>query len=284
MIRDSCDTRTAQKIMSQVVLLFAMAPAMAPVLGGWLQVLFGWRSVFWFLCGFAVLLLIMGFFVKETLSKDKRQYFHPYHVSRVYWQILRRREFVCLTLSLALMFAGMFVYIAGAPTVIYGFLGLSGDDFGWQFIPMVAGMMLGSFVSGRMVHSWGAARTLTIGFCIGAVGAIANLASALLILPATIISVVAPLVVYSMSYGLVMPVITIMALDYFPERRGSATAVQGFTQVAGNAMVASIAIPLLHAAQSGFAAGQLLFLVLAVILMLYFGFLEKKMADIGARK
>ena len=274
MIRDSYDTRSAHKAMAHVTLLFALGPAIAPILGGWLQEQFGWRSVFWFLGGFGALLLVMGIAINETLPGDKRHSFHPYKVSIAYLQITRHSRFVCLIFSLSLGFAGLFIYIAGAPTVIYEFLGLSTNDFGLQFIPMVAGLMLGSYYSGRKAHHWPPARTIGIGFCIMVVATGLNLFSSVFI-PAAIFPVVAPLVIYAFGYAMIMPAITILALDYFPQRRGSATSMQGFVQIAISAAVTSIAIPLLHASRLSFAIGQLLFLTTAAALILWFYFLEK---------
>jgi DHA1 family bicyclomycin/chloramphenicol resistance-like MFS transporter len=277
MIRDSYDTRSAHQAMAHVTLLFALGPAIAPVVGGWLQELFGWRSIFWFLGGFGILLLLLGLAIKETLPGKMRQSFHPYKVSIAYLQIARHGRFICLVFSLSLGFAGLFVYIAGAPTVIYEFLGLSADDFGLQFIPMVAGMMLGSHYSGRKAHHWTPARTIALGFGIMILGTVLNLLSSLLS-TSTTYTVIAPLAIYAVGYGMIMPAITILALDYFPQRRGSATSVQGFVQVAISATVTSIAIPLLHSSRLSFAVGQLLFLSTAVTSILLFYFLENRIA------
>jgi MFS transporter, DHA1 family, multidrug resistance protein len=277
MIRDSYDTRSAHKAMTHVTLLFALGPAIAPVLGGWLQQLFGWRSIFWFLGGFGLLLVFLGLAIKETLPRNKRQSLHPYKVSIAYLQIISHSRFVCLVFSVSFAFAGMFLYIAGAPTVIYNFLGLSTNDFGLQFIPMVAGMMLGSYYSGRKAHGWQAARTIGIGFCIMIIASALNLLSSLFN-TATLFSVIAPLVIYAFGYAMIMPAITIVALDYFPQRRGGATSMQGFVQIAVSATVTSIAIPLLHSSRFSFAIGQLFFLSIAAALILFFYHLENNVA------
>ena len=269
MIRDSYDTRFAQKAMAQVTLLFALGPAIAPIMGGWLQDQFGWRSVFYFLGGFGVLLLLLGFAINETLAYDKRQSFHPIKVSIAYWELSRHIRFVCLIFSLSMGFGGLFIYIAGAPTVIYTFLGLATNEFGLQFIPMVAGMMLGSFYAGRKAHHWPPVRTLTFGFGIMVTATAINLLFSLYS-SANVFSVIAPLAIYAFSYGMLTPVITVLALDYFPHRRGSATAMQGFVQVIISATVTSIAMPLLHESRFSFAIGQLCFLSTAVALIIIY--------------
>jgi DHA1 family bicyclomycin/chloramphenicol resistance-like MFS transporter len=69
MIRDANSAEDARRAMSQVVLYFALAPALAPLIGSWLHDQFGWRSVFWFLGGFGAVLGLMGYVVSETLGQ-----------------------------------------------------------------------------------------------------------------------------------------------------------------------------------------------------------------------
>jgi DHA1 family bicyclomycin/chloramphenicol resistance-like MFS transporter len=262
MIRDAHDAEAAHRAMSQVMLLFAVAPAVAPVLGGWLHDQYGWRSVFWFLTVMGSALVVMGMFITETLPLDQRRSIHPASVVRVYTAAILNRRFLFLILSLALSFGGLFLYIAGAPTVIYDFLNLGSDDFGWFFIPMVAGMMVGATISGRLSHRWPARRTISSGLVVMTLAAALNLTT-VNILPATIFTLVGPVVLYVMGLAVMMPAITVLALDCLPTHRGTAASLQGFVQTAANSAVASIAVPLLHARWLYFVLGQLLFLLLA---------------------
>jgi DHA1 family bicyclomycin/chloramphenicol resistance-like MFS transporter len=264
MIRDAHDAHSAHRAMSQVTMLFALAPAAAPVLGAWLHDLFGWRSVFWFLSVFGVLLVLMTVFVEETLAAKQRQSFHPLSVARVYVRTLKHRRFVMMILSLSFSFAGLFLYIAGAPTVIYDFLGLGTDDFGVQFIPMVSGMIAGSYLSSRLVHRWSTTRIISAGFGIMMLAVVCNLAQ-VMFLDAIILFTIAPLVIYAFGVAMVMPGVTILALDCFPNHRGSAASMQGFSQMLMNAGVASVAVPLLHTQREHFVMGQAVFLLAALV-------------------
>jgi DHA1 family bicyclomycin/chloramphenicol resistance-like MFS transporter len=265
MIRDAHDAESAHRAMSQVMLLFALSPAIAPVLGSWLHEQFGWRSVFWFLSAFGSLLVLMGFFIKETLADEHRQSIHPGAVIRVYISAFLNRRFVALIFSLSFSFAGLFLYIAGAPTVIYDFLGLGSNDFGWLFIPIVVGLMVGAAISSRLAHRWPAQRTITVGFALMILASTLNLLDVNLT-GAGILTVIGPLVLYVVGLALMMPAITVLALDCLPTHRGTAASVQGFLQMITNAGVASLAVPLLHARWLNFVAGQFVFLLLAVVL------------------
>lgn len=268
MIRDAHDADSARRAMSQVMLLFAVAPAIAPVLGGWLHDYFGWRSVFWFLSIFGSMLFLMGFFVQETLVHEQRQSIHPGAVIRIYWSALSHKQFPALIFSLSFSFAGLFLYIAGAPTVIYDLLGLGSDDFGWLFIPIVVGLMAGAFMSTQLSHRWTAQRMITVGFLLMITAVVINLLCSSLA-TAGILVVIGPLVLYVLGLALMMPAITVLALDCLPTHRGTAASMQGFLQMITNAAVVSFAIPLLNASWLNFVIGQLLFLLLAVLMWLW---------------
>lgn len=265
MIRDAHDAQAAHRAMAHVILLFAVAPAIAPILGAWLHDLFGWRSVFVFLALLGFMLMVMTFFIEETLASHKRKSFHPTAVFRVYGRTLQHRKFITMTLSLAFGFSGIFLYIAGAPSVIYDFLGLGTNDFGLQFIPMVSGMMLGAFVSSKLAHRWLPRRIIFTGFSIIAVAVVLNILQSSL-LEAGVLNIIGPLVIYAFGLSIIMPAITILALDCFPENRGAAASMQGFFQMSVNAGVAGIAVPLLHTSNLHFVLGQVVFSLLSLLL------------------
>ena len=266
MIRDVYNPQDAQRAMSQVTMLFALAPAIAPLVGGWLHDAFGWHSVFYFLAIHSCLVfLLVLLLVPETLPPEQQQSFHPTNVARVYGRTLAHRRFQSLVFAVACYFAGMFLYIAGAPTLIFDFLHLTSSDFAMMFMPMVVGLMCGSWLSGRLAHRWPMERTVKLALVIMALGTLLNTAQAFFLTP-MILTVVLPLVLYASGIGIVMPAMTVLLLDCFPNNRGSASAMQGFVQMVGNALIAAIAVPLLSNSPSHLALGQAVLVIAALIL------------------
>ncbi len=266
MIRDVYNPQDAQRAMSQVMMLFAIAPAIAPVIGGWLHDLWGWHSVFYFLALYSGLVfLLMLFVIPETLAPALRQSFHPASVARVYGRALAHRRFLSLVFIVSCYFGGMFLYIAGAPTVIFDFMQLQSDDFAVMFVPMVVGMISGAWLSGRLAHRWPAERTVKLALTLMALGAALNVAQSFW-LPVMVVTTIAPLMLYTCGIGIAMPAMTVMSLDCFPLNRGSASAVHGFVQMLGNAAIASMVVPLLSGLPSHLALGQLALMVVALLL------------------
>lgn len=274
MIRDAHDEHEAHRAMSYVMMLFALAPAIAPIIGGWLHEAFGWRSVFYFLALYAVIIVVMSLrFLPETLAIDKRQSFHPVHVAQMYCRTLKNRRFVFFVLTLGSGFAGLFLYIAGSPTIIFNFLGLDSSYFAVQFIPMTSGIIAGSILSAMLSHRLNAK---TIVFLALAIMVFSSALNILLMITAelTTFTVIFPLVLYALGIALAIPGISILSLDCFPKNRGTASAVQSFVQVMLAALTASLLVPLLSASPLHYAVAQLFCILLAIVFWLVGNFVR----------
>ena len=263
-IRDVHTGPGAQRAMSSVMLLFAVAPAIAPIIGGLLHEWLGWRSVFMFLTVFGVAALaLVRFALPETLHRDARQSIHPLRVLRSYAGALAQPRFVALVLGISCAFGGMFLYVAGSPAIVFDHLGYGADDFAVLFVPMVAGLMLGSFVSGRVAHRAAPSATVTFAYAVMVVAVALNLMQAHWLPPAAW-NVIGPLALYAFGAALAMPGVTLMALDCFPRQRGMASAAQGFMQMVTMAAISGAVVPLVTARVANFAHGQAALFALAL--------------------
>lgn len=245
MVRDLYDGPAAQRLMAQISLMFALGPAIAPILGGWLQTAFGWQGVFWFLVLVASLLwLLVGALLPETWPPERRQSLAPGRLWQAYRGVLVNRHFLRLALALGLNFNGMFLYVLSAPALLIDHLGLTPREFAWLFVPCVAGMMCGSYLSGRLAGRISPRRTIILGYVLMAVAASSNVLLNLW-LPAAVPWTLLPLPLYTTGMALTVPSLQLLALDLFPRQRGLASSCQGFIQTATSAFSAAVLAPLL---------------------------------------
>ena len=265
-IRDRFQGPEAQRVMSQITLVFGIAPAIAPVLGGVLLNAFGWRSIFWVLLALVILLVTWSAKrLPETLPVAQRQSLHPRDLWRNYVSVLRDRDFLLLATIPALNFAAFFIYIASAPSFLIDLLGVSSYGFAWLFMPMIAGVMIGALVSGRAAGNLSAARTIGLGYLLMFAGATIQMVVAWYAAPAVPWHVL-PIMIYTMGSSIVMPSATLLLLDLFPTMRGMASSLQGFVHFVLAAVNAGTIAPFLAQSLKGLAAGMTGFTVLSIAL------------------
>jgi len=244
-VRDLFDGPPAQRLMSQITMMFALAPAIAPVIGGWLQTLFGWRSIFAFLVlSTAALGLACWKLLPETLPPEKRQSLQPAYLGRSYFKVLTSPRFLFACAALSLNFLGFFIYVLSAPTFLMKHLGVPETGFLWLFGPAMSGLMGGAWLSGRLAGKRSPEKTIGLGYLLMVSAAIFNVSLNLALPPGLPWSVM-PIFVYTLGMSLAMPSLTLLALDPFPEQRGLAASCQTFFQSGANSIAAGLIVPLL---------------------------------------
>jgi len=257
-IRDAFAGPAAQRAMSQVMLTFAIAPAIAPIVGGWLHDAFGWRGVFWFLALLGIVVWLWAArMLPETLPSAGRQSAHPRSIATAYMRVTVNPRFMWLMAVIILNFGGLFLYISGSPEVVYRHLHYGAGDFGYLFVPLVSGLMFGAFLSGRVAGKLTHAQAVAAGFAVMLIAAAANLVLAQARVH-TPVAVIAPVALYAIGMWLAMPNLSLLAMEEYPTRRGLASAVQGFSQTGFNALVAGLFAPLLTLRLEWMAAGMFL--------------------------
>ncbi|HSW07484.1 multidrug effflux MFS transporter [Aquabacterium sp.] len=243
-IRDMFPPSDAQRVMSQVTIFFGAAPAIAPVMGGFLFVHAGWHSIFWVLTGIGVLLFaINARWLPETLHISQRQSFMPAPLMRSYAELIGNARFVALVFASGVPFNGMFLYVLSAPEWLGTHLKLGPTQFFWFFGLTIAGIMAGAFVSGRMAGRMPPKRQIRYGFTIMVVVSIVNVLLNLMLDPHPAWAL-PPVALFSFGWALMVPVVTLMVLDLAPDRRGMASSLQACVGSAANGVVAGVIAPL----------------------------------------
>lgn len=244
-IRDVYQGDDAQRLMSQVMMIFSIAPAVAPVIGGWILGWERWPAIFWFLVLFSVALLLATWaWLPETHPRESRGSLAPRRLLRDYVAIFSNPRFQRLAAAGAFNFSALFLFIASAPAFVMDILGLGERQFGWFFIPMISGMMIGSFVAGRAAGRITGTRLANIGFACSGVAIAGNIVYYLVVADPAVPWAVLPMALNAFGIALVFPIITLMILDMYPRQRGSASSLQAFTGLVLNAIVAGVLSPL----------------------------------------
>jgi DHA1 family bicyclomycin/chloramphenicol resistance-like MFS transporter len=264
-VQDRFEGAQAQKIMSHIMMVFGLAPAIAPVLGGWLHVTFGWRSTFVFLAVFGALLWLLCFrALPESLPPAKRHAFHPATIAGNYLKVLGHPRFLLLALAVGFSFGGISLYIGSAASFVMTILHLPETAFAWMFVPLISGMVLGAAIGGRYAARLAPTRMKWIGFGVMALGAAVNVgynALASAALPWAVL----PLLVYTFGLAVAMPPIQLSALALFPDNRGLASSMLAFVQMMTFALVSGLLAPLLFDSALKLASGVLAGIALSFV-------------------
>jgi DHA1 family bicyclomycin/chloramphenicol resistance-like MFS transporter len=243
-IRDMFPPAEAQRVMSQVTIYFGVAPAIAPIVGGFLFVHAGWHAVFWFLVAVGVVLFAANYkLLPETLHKTHRQPFQVRHLLRGYWDLCSDPRFLLLAFASGVPFNGMFLYVLAAPAFLGDRLALQPQQFFWFFLLTIGGIMLGARASGRMAGKVTPKRQIRDGFLIMLVTSVVNVV-ANFFFDAHVAWALWPLAVFAFGWALMVPVVTLLVLDLHPERRGMASSLQAVIGSTANGVVAGAIAPL----------------------------------------
>ena len=265
-IRDLYADAEAVRLLSLVTMIFTIAPAIAPILGGWIVAYADWRTIFLSLLGYTVLLFLYCYRrLPETLPREKRQPFNPRFLWHSYSTIFSSPLFHMKAGVVALNFAGLFLYIAAAPVMLPEHLGLGPSQFGWLFIPSVGGIFLGALAANRIAGKITYPRQIGIGFAFLLSAVAVNVGYHSFFPPALPWSV-APIFVYTFGMSFIGPGATLLTMDLFPHIRGTVASCQSFALTLLGALVAGVIAPILSHSVLWLAIGQALFALLALAL------------------
>ncbi len=255
-IRDMFAPSQAQKVMSQVTIFFGAAPAIAPLVGGWLLLHSSWHAIFWLLTGVGVALWVANYrLLPETLHHTQRQHFNVKNLLAGYWQLGSDPRFLLLALASGIPFNGMFLYVLSAPVFLGEHLGLPPQHFFWLFLLTIGGIMSGAFVSGRAAGKLTPKRQIRNGFVVMLSIGLLNLALNA-VFKADARWALLPIGIFSFGWAMMVPVVTLLVLDLHPERRGMASSLQMFVGSSANGIVAGVIAPLVMHSTLALAAAS----------------------------
>lgn len=237
MVRDIHGAKNSGKVLSHIGSAMALAPAIAPIAGGYMTVYWGWPSIFWFLAlfGFAACALLQ-LKIAETAPVEFR---HPRSIAKItadFAALLGDRHYLGYTLTCTFSFAGLFAFLSGSSFVIIEYFAIAEEKFGLLFALVVGGYLTGTLVGSRLSHQLGHKKLVFIG------AIIVLLAGSAMFLfasgrPQNVVTVILPMMCFMVGVGLVMPQSMAGALVDYPHIAGSASGLLGFLQMGIAAIV-----------------------------------------------
>jgi MFS transporter, DHA1 family, multidrug resistance protein len=231
MVRDLFPPEENAKIFSYLILVLSVSPMLAPTLGSFLTIAFGWRSIFLFLT-ILIVLIVAGviFFLPESKGPDKSYSLRPKVILRNFKSVLQQPYFTIYALSGSIGFAGLFTYIASSPAIFMEQFRLSQKQYGLLFAFLASGLIIASQINTVLLKRFKSEAIIVRAF----ISQIFVSAIFLLLIFLGINSLgttILLLFLFLAASGLVMPNATALAMRPFDTNAGSASALLGFIQM-----------------------------------------------------
>ncbi|HTM75817.1 MAG TPA: multidrug effflux MFS transporter [Pseudolabrys sp.] len=229
-VRDIYSGAHAGRELSVIGSVMALAPVLAPVLGGLIQTGFGWRMTFLALVGAGCAgAAVVWALLPETLNNRAAEPVSLPSMLRSYRIVGRNQAYLAYLSITSASYAGLFAWISGSAFVLQDLYGLAPFDFGVAFALGSVGYMAGSAIAARLVIRLGLDGVLGLGGCACAVGGLVMIGAVGLGFVSSM-SLVLPMAVYLAGLGMVLPQGIAGAMTPFPERAGAASSLFGFLQ------------------------------------------------------
>jgi len=239
-VRDIYGKARSAQIMSYMATAIALAPILAPMLGGFLQTYFGWQSVFYILGIMGSLFFLTFLFsIPETNVKIDQQALKIRQLVANYTELLSSRQYVGNTFLTTALFCGILAFIANSSFVLIDILGVSPKIYGFCFGTMACGLMVGAFTGGRLSKRVDHSRLITIGTLLSASAGLLMSGFALAGI-FNVFTLIGPLFLFTTGGGLLRPIAMARAIIPFPEKAGLASALMGFIQMFGAGVFAIV--------------------------------------------
>jgi len=263
MVRDLFEGPQAQRVMATVQMLFGIAPAVAPIIGG---ILLGinWQFIFIFLAIYASLSLWAAVtFLPETMPLESRIKLSVGNILNSYKTIFADREYMKLIVAIGANFSGFFLYVLASPVFLTKHLHLSSQQYGYLFIPTVMGMVAGSYLAKRVAGVWPSSVVVKLAYAWMLSIALINV-MVCYTQPTSLIANILPVALYNIGMAICMPILSLAALDRHAKIRGTAASGQAFMQMLLSTVSAGLVVPIVWFAPFGLALAMLGYVLLGL--------------------
>jgi len=225
-VRDMFNKEDFARMMAFITLVMTVAPLVAPMVGGHMAVWFGWRSIFWLLAGFAVLIILAILWrIPETLTEENRSPFRLMTSLRNYRSLFKNPVSLGLIFSGAFSFAGMFSFLTAGSFVYIDIYGVSVSNFGYLFGLNVVFLIIMTTINGRIVKKMGSHNMVKLGISIQLFAGILMVVGQLL--DWGLWGTVAPVVLFVGCISTIGSNTMGLLLSHYPKMAGTASSLAG---------------------------------------------------------
>ncbi|MFC0225433.1 Bcr/CflA family multidrug efflux MFS transporter [Serratia aquatilis] len=239
LMRDMFTKDEFSRMMSFVILVMTIAPLLAPMIGGALLLWFTWHAIFWTMAAAALFgSVLVAFFIKETLPKERRQKFHLRTTLGNFGSLFRHRRVLSYMLASAFSFAGMFSFLSAGPFVYIELNNVSPQHFGYYFALNIVFLFLTTLVNSRNVRRVGALKMFRFGLFVQL-----TMSVWLLVVSASGLgfwALVLGVAVYLGCIAMISSNAMAIILDGFPHMAGTASSLAGTLRFSTGALVGAI--------------------------------------------
>ncbi|WP_342640784.1 multidrug effflux MFS transporter [Rhodoligotrophos ferricapiens] len=236
-VRDLYRAEQAGRVLSLMGALMGIVPAVAPILGGIIEPLLGWRAVFAMISALALCTLgVVYLMLPETLAPSRRATTTLSGMISSFGILLRSDRFRHFSTLVCLCYGGLFAFISGASFILQNEYRLTPLAFSFSFATAVCGYVCGSLLGARFGSQLGLDATIRVGTSLLALGGMLMVMLLQFASPA-FWHVLVPITIYMVGVGLTLPQCTAGAITPFPERAGAASSLMGFLQMSFGALV-----------------------------------------------
>jgi DHA1 family bicyclomycin/chloramphenicol resistance-like MFS transporter len=264
-IRDVYGADDAARVIATLVMVMVVLPMLSPALGGELSARFGWRSVFIVVaCLSSVVLLLSQSLLSETL-RERQQFSGIRPFLRSFSSLMHSPAFRGYSLCVAFVSVVFFSFIAGAPEIMISTFERPPTEYGYYFVIVTTGFILGNEVARRFGKKFGVERMIRFGVSVSIFGILIAIGSQLIGIKHPLI-LFAPVALTIFGNGVTLPNAQASAINEFPQLAGTASGLTGFLQMAFSALFAQ----LVSIVFNGTAYPLLFIMLFASIASLYF--------------
>jgi MFS transporter, DHA1 family, multidrug resistance protein len=238
-VRDLYRRDQVASMIGYVTMGMAVAPMVAPTIGGVLDTFYGWRASFAFLVLFGSLALLFASLQLSETNRNRGSVGDGDRLLPNYLALFRSRLFWGYSLATSFVSAMFFSFVAGAPYVVIELMGRSPAEYGFYFALVPSGYILGNFVTARFAVTIGQNRMFLTGMTISLLG-VGSMAAAFAAGLGHPLALFAPMFLIGVANGLVLPNGIAGAVSVKPDAAGAAAGLSGSLQIGFGALVAPL--------------------------------------------